>query len=67
MRSTTKRLKITRPVIIETAPAEPEPAAPAPVEETVAEPAPSIPAVPSVPTQGTDDPSQEYKRKVMRN
>lgn len=67
MRSTTKRLKITRPVIIETAPAEPEPAAPAPVEETVAEPAPSIPSVPSVPTQGTDDPSQEYKRKVMRN
>ena len=64
MRSTTKRLKITRPVIIETEPAEPEPAAPAPVEETVAEPAPSIPATPA---QEPDDPSQEYKRKVMRN
>ena len=63
MRSTTKRLKITRPVIIETAPAEPEPAAPAPVEET----APALPAAPASPAQGTDDPSQEYKRKVMRN
>ena len=63
MRSTTKRLKITRPVIIETAPAEPEPAAPAPVEETVAEPAPSIPETPA---QEPDDPSQEYKRKVVR-
>ena len=61
MRSTTKHLKITRPVIIETAPAEPEPAAPAPVEET----APALPAAPASPAQGTDDPSQEYKRKVM--